>query len=52
MTTKIFRYVFAFVFTATLAVFGLLIQPDAGAQGVNPFDSGGRALGWRDERLD
>jgi hypothetical protein len=42
MTTKTFRSVSAFVLTATLAVFGLLRQPDAGAQGANPFDTGGR----------
>jgi hypothetical protein len=42
MTTKTYRSVFAFIFTATLAVFGLLRQPDAGAQGANPFDTGGR----------
>jgi hypothetical protein len=45
MTNKTFRYVFAFVFAATLAVFGLTRQPDASAQSgnpPNPFDTGGR----------
>ena len=42
MTNKTFRSVFAFVFAAALAVFGLMRQRDARAQGANPFDTGGR----------
>jgi hypothetical protein len=42
MTNKTFRSVFAFVFIATLAAFGLMRQSNTNAQGQNPFDTGGR----------
>lgn len=42
MTNTAFRSIFTLVFAVTLAVFGLMRQRDAGAQGANPFDTGGR----------
>lgn len=42
MTKQNFRLLITFVFAVTLAVFVLMRQPDANAQGGNPFDTGGR----------
>lgn len=42
MTKQNFRLLITFVFAVTLAVFALVRQPDANAQGGNPFDTGGR----------
>ncbi len=42
MTKQNFRLLITFVFAVTLAVFTLVRQPDAIAQGGNPFDTGGR----------
>ncbi|MBK9316859.1 MAG: c-type cytochrome [Acidobacteria bacterium] len=42
MTKQNFRFLISLVFTVTLAVFALVRQPDANAQGGNPFDTGGR----------
>lgn len=42
MTKQNFRFLISFVFAVTLAVFALVRQSDANAQGGNPFDTGGR----------